>query len=119
VITKEAIDSALISHSLWKLRLQGTIETGSSVFNIDIVKDDHACQLGQWLNGLSTEEACGSDCIKIKELHAEFHKVAAEILELALNGNKEEALKKIEHEEGYVKITKELVRALNEWKKKL
>jgi hypothetical protein len=119
VITKEAIDSALTSHSLWKLRLHGTIETGNSVFNVDLVKDDNACQLGKWLNGLSKEEAGKPDFIKIKELHTEFHKAAAEILELALNGNKEEALKKIEHDEGYGKITKELVRALNEWKKKL
>lgn len=119
MISKEAIDTALYAHSLWKKRLQEAIENGRSEFLVETVKKDNACQFGQWLYGLTEAEKGKEDFKNIQTLHAEFHKTAAEILALAVSGRKEEALKKIEFGGGYGKITGKLVLALNDWKSKL
>jgi len=119
MISKEEIDSALTAHGLWKKRLLDAIEKGTSEFKVYVVNKDNACQFGQWLYSLSEEEKSSQDFMKIKDLHAEFHKTAAAILELAMNGKKEEALKKMEYGGGYGQITGKLVLALNEWKNKL
>jgi hypothetical protein len=119
MISHETIDAALNAHSLWKKRLQEAIETGHSEFQVDVVKKDNACQFGQWLYGLPEKDKNGTDFNHIKELHAEFHKTAADILALAVNGKKEDALKKMEHGGGYGKITGKLVLALTDWKNKL
>ena len=119
MVNKEAIDAALTAHSQWKKRLQDAISTGTSEFKTDIVKRDDACQFGKWLNEISDDVKTTEDFIKIKTLHAEFHKVAGEILGLALSGKKDEALKKLEHGGGYGNISGKLVLALNNWKAKL
>jgi hypothetical protein len=119
MISKEAIDSALTAHSQWKKRLQEAIEKGMSEFKVDVVNKDNACQFGQWLYSLPEKEKSSPDFIKVKDLHAEFHKTAAEILGLAINGKEEEALKKMEFGGGYGKITGKLILALNDWKEKL
>ena len=88
MITKETIDAALTAHSFWKKRLLESIEKGQSEFKVDVVKKDDACQFGQWLYNLSTEEKNRLELINIKNLHAEFHITAASILDLALKGKK-------------------------------
>ncbi len=119
MVYKEAIDAALTAHAQWKKRLQDAIIIGKSEFQADMVKRDDACQFGKWLNEISADVKTSEDFMKIKTLHAEFHKVAGEILGLALSGNKEEALKKLEHGGGYGSTSGKLVIALNNWKSKL
>ncbi|MGA7722535.1 MAG: CZB domain-containing protein [Ignavibacteriaceae bacterium] len=119
MITKEAIDSALTAHSLWKKRLQEAIEKGKSEFKVEEVKKDNACQFGKWLYSLPDADKKSREYEKIKSLHAEFHKTAASILKLGLSSRKEEALKRLEHGGDYGRITGKLVLALNDWKNKL
>jgi hypothetical protein len=119
MISKEAIDSALTAHSQWKKRLQEAINNGKSEFKVDVVKTDNACQFGQWLYNLPDADKKNPEFENIKNLHAEFHKTAASILELGLSGKKEDALKRIEHGGDYGRITGKLVLALNDWKNKL
>jgi hypothetical protein len=61
----------------------------------------------------------GSTLIFKKALHANFHKIAGEILGLALAGKKDEALKQIEVGGLYYITTGKLVLALRAWKAKL
>lgn len=119
MVSKEEIDAALAAHSLWKKRLLDAITTGQSEFQVEIVKKDNACQFGKWLYSLPDEVKNETDFTKIKDLHAEFHKTAATILEFAVTGQKETALKKMETGGGYGSITGKLVLALNDWKIKL
>ena len=119
MITKESIDAALTAHSQWKKRLQEAVEKGKSEFQVNVVQKDNACQFGQWLNTLSGNDTKSEDFIKVKHLHAEFHKTAASILELALSDKKPEALKKLEFGGAYGQITGKLVLALNSWKNKI
>jgi methyl-accepting chemotaxis protein len=119
MVTKEAIDSALTAHAQWKKRLQDAVSTGQSEFKPEVVKTDNACQFGQWLYGLPQGDTKSEDYSKVKTLHAEFHKIAGNILQLALSGKKEEALKKLEYGGEYGSTTGKLVLALQSWKEKL
>ncbi len=119
MVTKEAIDAALAAHSQWKQRLHDAIITGTSEFKSDVVKKDDACQFGKWLYGLPPSDTSGEQYAKVKILHADFHRVAGEILSLALSGKKEEALKMMEHGGRYGSATGKLVLALMAWKEKI
>ncbi len=119
VVTKEAIDAALSAHTRWKKRLQEAISTVQSEFKADTVKRDDACQFGQWLYSLRGEDMKSEDYNKVKSLHTDFHKTAGEILELALSGKKQEALKKLGYGGQYGSATGKLVLALQAWKGKL
>jgi len=115
LITKEAIAAALSAHAQWKKRLQDAIATGKSEFTPSVVTKDNACQFGQWLYSLSPPDTLSVDFQKVKALHANFHKVAADILTLALTGKKSEALEMLEHGGAYVQATGKLVLALGAW----
>jgi hypothetical protein len=119
MVTKQAIDDALAAHSLWRKRLQDAIATGTSEFKPDTVKTDNNCQFGKWLNGLSGEDRKSADYSSIKALHADFHRIAGEVLELALSAKKAEAAKKIEPNSDYQNATGKLVIALHGWRAKL
>ena len=119
MVTKETLDNALSAHALWKKRLQEAIENGKSDFQVSVVQKDTECQFGKWLYSVSEQEKTSDDFVKVKNLHAEFHKTAAEILQLAINGDKVEALKNIEMGGAYGRITGKLIIALNAWKSKI
>jgi hypothetical protein len=119
MITKEAIEAALSTHAQWRNRIQNAIETGTSEFKPNIVKTDNNCEFGKWLYDLSSEDKKSDDYSIVKVLHADFHKVAGEILQLAVSGKKEDAIKKIASGGDYQTATGKLVLALREWKNKL
>jgi methyl-accepting chemotaxis protein len=119
MITKETIDAALTAHAQWKKRLQDAIATGQSEFKPEVVKTDNACQFGQWLYGLSSEEKKSDDYLKVKALHANFHRIAGEILQMALSGKKDGALEKLEHGGEYGTASGKLVIALQQWQQKI
>jgi len=116
---KEAIIAALGAHAQWKNRLMEAVNKGESEWTVEKVKKDNECSFGQWLYNLPYEMKTGDDYEKVKELHAEFHKTAGEILQMALSGKKEEAMKKLEYGGGYGSISGKLVFALNNWKEKV
>ncbi|HVO75695.1 MAG TPA: CZB domain-containing protein [Ignavibacteriaceae bacterium] len=119
MITKEVIDNALSAHVQWKKKLQEVLDTGKSEFKVSIVKKDDQCQFGQWLKNLSEQEKKSPEYGRVSELHAQFHLAAAEILDLALKGKKEEAQKKLQLGGGYGQISGKLVLALQTWRNKL
>ncbi|HLP14740.1 MAG TPA: CZB domain-containing protein [Bacteroidota bacterium] len=119
MISKEAIDTALSAHAQWKSRLQNAIDAGSSEFKADVVTRDNACQFGQWLYGLTGDDVKSDDYSKVKNLHTEFHKIAGEILALALSGKKDQALKMLGAGGPYGSATGKLVLALQAWKTKI
>jgi hypothetical protein len=119
MVTREAIDAALAAHAQWKKRLQDAVATGKSEFKAETVKRDNACQFGQWLYGLPLEDTKSEDFLKAKSLHADFHKTAGEILDLALAGKKQEASQRLDTGGSYGAATGKLVLALQAWKAKL
>ena len=119
MVDPKMIDKAISAHKEWKIRLENAINAGRSDFSPAIVKTDNACEFGKWLYSLSPSDRSGLDYNTVKNLHAEFHQIAGEILQLAISGRKEDALKNLSFGGTYGLASAKLSTALFEWKKRL
>ena len=119
MLDSKMIDKAVLAHKEWKTRLEHAIQTGQSEFSPAIVKGDNSCEFGKWLYGLAASDKSGSDFKTVRDLHAEFHKIAGEILQQAISGQQEEAMKNLSFGGTYGVASSKLTTALYEWKKKL
>jgi chemoreceptor zinc-binding protein len=112
------IDAAINAHTQWFLRLKGAIERGSSEFEPDIVKTDNNCEFGKWLYGDFPPQLKDTPIYnEIRERHARFHRQAAEILTLALNQEREEALKMLDPFSEFKRSSLALIARMTELKK--
>jgi hypothetical protein len=119
MLTTEAIDAALVAHGHWKQHLQDATAAGWSEFSPDDIKRDDICQFGRWLYSLPPEVKGSKDFVHVKELHAEFHRIAGNILALAIAGQRDEALKMLAPGGGYGGVSGRLVIALENWKSRI
>ncbi|MFH1520253.1 MAG: CZB domain-containing protein [Candidatus Micrarchaeota archaeon] len=90
---RDVISEAIIAHKRWKIVLDEAIETGTCKLSVDMVKSDRNCILGKWINNLNDNPGTIIEYDKLRELHLKFHKYAAEVLKLALEGKKKQAKK--------------------------
>lgn len=114
---REDIENALGAHALWKMRLRAAIHQGKIETAVaDIARDDR-CEFGKWLYGpaVPNNARASSHFATVVRLHAEFHKVAAQIAELAVSGSKEAATKRLNSGD-YTRTSEELARAMRAWR---
>lgn len=114
----EAINNAIGAHAEWKQRLRQAIDTGKSEWSVEKVNPDNLCVFGKWLYSLPESDRQGENWKAVRELHAAFHKEAAQVLDLALRGIKDDAKKRMAFESAYAKISAKLTWEMMEWKKK-
>jgi hypothetical protein len=112
----EALDQALAAHAKWKYRLMEAIETGKSEWRISDVRTDNACQFGKWLFALPLSERLAENYKKVRAMHQEFHGLAANVLELALAGRKDEATSAMAMHSRFAVVSSNLSMALMTWK---
>lgn len=112
----DQIDNALGAHAAWRQKLttailSGTLETSPA----DIACDDK-CAFGQWLYGPDIHDSTRErkPYQVTRRLHAEFHKVAAEVAELAEVGKRGEAFALLDGE--FSARSDTLSRALKKWR---
>lgn len=116
-MTKEEIVAAINAHGQWKIRLEKAIETGTSDANPAVARTDNQCAFGKWLYGSITPKEKSSPFYnEVKELHAKFHHAAANVLELALLGKKDEAREAMGPASDYLKTSSKLITTLSRWK---
>ncbi len=114
---EEQIDKAVGVHGLWKGRLFDAARTGTSEFDPAVVAHDDKCDFGKWLYEAVPEKDRQSEYYPtVKELHARFHRTASRILELAVSGNKAEALVELGTDGEYAALSHELSSTLMDWK---
>jgi hypothetical protein len=111
----EALDRAIAAHAKWKYRLMDAIETAQSEWQLAVVRTDAACDFGKWLAALPLSQRLSEHCKKVKALHTEFHSLAADVLELALAGRKEEATAAIALGSRFAAVSSELTIAVLDW----
>jgi hypothetical protein len=117
VSNTEKIDNAISAHTNWFIRLRVAISEGISQFKPENVRPDNNCDFGKWLYGDFPQQVKGTPLYsEIKTLHAEFHKEAAHILELALMGKKNEALALVENHSKIRKCSTDLIGKLTQLK---
>ena len=115
------IEKGIGVHGLWKAHLKRAIETGKFDASIDTIRKDDHCDFGKWLYGstLSDIDKASNSYKTVRDLHEEFHRTAAKIVDLALSGRKDEASKMISHNGEYALISSKLTAKMMEWKKSL
>jgi len=91
---KEAIDS----HVRWKARLRDFIQGKSQEeLKADVVGRDDQCTLGKWIYGIGGERFGADPAFAVlKARHAQFHRCAGEVLDVARRGDSRIALHMLE-----------------------
>lgn len=117
IMDKQEINNAISEHAMWKLNLQALIKNGKFDAPVEACTDSE-CDFGKWFYGASitTKQRASAHYKQVKQLHGEFHQVAAEVARLALNGEKEEAEKLMGFEGAYTAVSNRLIEALVKWK---
>jgi methyl-accepting chemotaxis protein len=118
MISKE-IEKAIGAHGIWKHRLKSAIEDGKLDTSVKTIAMDNQCDFGKWLDGptLTLTDKTLEHFKRVKELHEEFHKIAARVAGFAVSGNKAEAEKLMAVGGEYSIISAKLTAAMMEWKK--
>ncbi|MEK9142033.1 MAG: CZB domain-containing protein [Nitrospirota bacterium] len=121
MVHKEEINKAIGAHGMWKTRLTHAIETGKMDATVDTVRMDNQCAFGKWLYGasLDAKDKRASHYEEVRSLHAKFHQVASQVVELALAGKKQQALQLMSLEGGYTEVSSKLTAAMSAWVKSL
>jgi hypothetical protein len=112
----EALDQALAAHAKWKYRLMEVIDTGNSEFRVSDVRTEDACQFGKWLLAMPLSERLSERYKQVRALHAEFHGLTADVLELALAGRKDEATAAMALGSRFAILSSNLTMAIVAWK---
>jgi hypothetical protein len=114
------LDQALAMHTGWRSRLRAFLRGGSERLDPALVRRDDRCDLGQWLHGAGRREADESAWQSLVAEHAQFHAVAAEIVELAVAGQQDLAAARLDEEEGaFARATLGVVKAIATIKAKM
>lgn len=84
--------AAIQAHVQWKLRLQAYIDGSEEEFDPEVVGSDCLCSLGRWIHGHG-EERYGDHprFLLMKQIHADFHTYAAEVVKAVQRGEQENA----------------------------
>ena len=115
---KEAITKGIGAHGMWKQRLLEAIKSGQSEWSpVTVCKDDQ-CEFGKWLYSCSAQDKASTYFERVKSLHSEFHKEAAEVLRLALAGKKQEATTAIAFDSNYGRVSSHFIREMMNWQGK-
>lgn len=107
---------AIQAHMRWKASLQSAIDgTSQDVLNPAVIRLDNQCELGKWIHSPITEIFHDHPHFeKLKEDHAQFHRIAGEIaanIYSRANENLDEAM------EEFNQISRKVVRDLHELNK--
>lgn len=113
---KDAISKGIGAHGMWKQRLVSAINTGESEWTPAVVCQDNQCEFGKWLHGCSAQEKSSEHFNEVKNLHAQFHTEAADVLTKALAKKKDEATKAIAAGSKYHLISMSLTKEMMAWR---
>lgn len=114
--THEEIDKAVAAHAAWKDKLMVAIDSGECESTPDKVTMDNNCAFGKWLHErIDPAAKSAPQYNKAVNLHAQFHKNAGHILELALAGSKNEARSLMGLNSDFTRNSSQLTRTLKDW----
>ncbi len=80
------------AHVMWKQRLTALVAGKSTeTLDPDVIGLDNRCALGQWIYGEGASMAHLPRYEEVRELHAQFHRNAADVVRLYAAGRLDEA----------------------------
>ena len=85
--------AAIKAHANWRLRLSTYCQGNSkeTAVNIQTLGQDNACDLGKWLYGEGQRYVSDPRFRELINVHAAFHRAAAEIAAMVQRGRQKEA----------------------------
>lgn len=116
-IDQRQIDDAIGAHGQWKARLKNVIATGQLDVPLERIALAGQCALGQWLQeGAMGDAPSAMDCRNVLDLHGEFHRVAAKVATLALDGRRSDAQAMLAPTGEFTLISNRLGHAMAAWR---
>ena len=110
------LERGIAAHAWWKYHLFDAIKTGKSDWTVEGIRSPDTCEFSKWLSSLPPADQSSEYFIKVKNLHDEFHDVAAEVLALALSDRKKEAEQAIALGSRFSQVSSGLTMAMTAWK---
>jgi len=106
------LKGALDDHTAWTQRLENKIAGNSNedldVYSIARIASDSECKLGQWIHGDDARQFADKAALnELRQVHADFHLKAGEVLMSIFNGEQDGAknnLKKLRYQSGTVQL---------------
>ncbi len=108
--------SAIATHQRWKNRLKDIVR-GQSQEALDpaVVGRSDACALGQWLTTQEGGQHISPELMtRLKEEHAQFHKLAAEVIRLSDQGLHQQALDALRTDAPYNRCSHRVTKLLSQ-----
>ncbi len=113
------IMDAINAHVRWKIRLDKCLNgTSDEVLDPKVICRDDQCVLGKWIHGPADKYFENDNSLNsLRDDHAEFHRLAARVVEL-VHANNKEAARNILHGD-YTEASRIVIRDLTELSKLL
>jgi Chemoreceptor zinc-binding domain len=113
-LQKQRAESVVKAHIGWFEDLRKAMETGQSDMAPAVVAVDTECEFGKWVHS-ELRALCSADLFEqIKRIHADFHRAAAAILTLALNGRQADARARLGGSSELGELSKRLIQKVQE-----
>ena len=119
MVDADNIVRAIAAHAKWKYHLRQAIRTGTSSWTVNGTRLGDQCAFGQWLRDLPASDRASEHCQVVSARHAEFHHAAADVLALALSGQRAAAEAAIEIGSPFSEVSKHLTLAMMAWQRDL
>lgn len=113
---RQEITKYIGQHSAWKARLREAIDKGSHSWNVPDVRRDDQCEFGKWLRSLPSSARSNEHCQNVENLHADFHREAARVLELVDTGKKDQADEAMDLKGSFTAASTKLTQEMMQWK---
>jgi methyl-accepting chemotaxis protein len=91
----EFLSTAITAHARWKDELKNAIDHGQ-LPDLTAVRADDRCDLGKWIYNEGKNLQNLNEYQNLKLQHAQFHQVAANVVEMIAKGDKKNAKTEIE-----------------------
>lgn len=116
-MNRQELNNAISEHAIWKYHLGTLVQSGKTGMTSGKFKDSE-CAFGKWLCGsdVVAEQKCSEHYRKVRELHADFHRVAVNVAELAAKGDKTEAEESLQFGGEFTTVSSRLVEAMIKWR---
>lgn len=112
---RQQLNEAIGAHGAWKSRLREAIERGASEVGVTAARDAARCEFGRWLLQLPRSDRDPQCFDRVRELHEAFHHEAAAVLELALQGRRDEAVLRLAPGSPFERLSVQLTHAVLDW----
>jgi hypothetical protein len=89
--SQDEIAAAIAAHGSWKRELADAVRHGRCEVSASQAADAGSCALGRWLDGSGASLAGTAEYAAVRAAHVELHRLAAEVIELAVAGRVFEA----------------------------